>query len=74
MHPYPSAHKDHNDKESRETVSLLQAGEAGEGGRHAHQTTHERLHDLGEGREEKDPEELPGHAQLEHLQDFRLVT
>ncbi len=62
------------DPESRETVSLMQAGEAGEGGRHAHQATHERLHDLGEGREEEDSQELSWYAQLKHLQNIRLVT
>ena len=41
----------------------------GEGLGPAHQAADERLHDLGQGREEEDLESVPGHAQLEHLKN-----
>ena len=37
-----------------------------------HQAAHERLHDLGEGREKADPAVLPRPSQLQHLKDPRL--
>ena len=35
----------------------------------AYQTSDERLHDLGQGREEENTQGQPGHAQLKHLKN-----
>lgn len=46
------------------------AAEARLGQQAAHQAADERVHGVGEGRAPEDPEGVPGHAQLEHLEDL----